>query len=319
MPTPLEIFAIQMQNNEPSHYARMPHLLHYCTYIHQHRDKKGNPTRTERKRLSPWAINAYLYIKQVAGKSSKCWMNGKKIAEGANMTPGMLSKVKLQELTIPIEQMDGKSLLTIEKKKKRHTKPDGTFTITTYDHITVNDLWNYNNAFMSVRNEVDALPLGFTDSQCEPDASSQCESGGAPSSQYELALQAPSSQYERIIENREDSFSKEEEPAANGALSLLHSKGNSLPSGASDVREQTKPSLPEQAKLSSEKVAAALRVCGADENFIREMLSKYPVSRIKEAGLYYNHMMSKKRSKTPSMGYMRRAIENGWKLKEGAK
>lgn len=147
--SPAEIYAIQLENSEPSHYTRIPNILKDLTYDHIDESTGEHSIR----RLSVNARILYMELKCVAGEYGKCWKNRDGLAEQCNMSIGSITNAK-KELSRKFHQLDGGSLISIVKKKKCTMKDQNVISKTDYDEITILNIWNFNNAYMSIRSSL---------------------------------------------------------------------------------------------------------------------------------------------------------------------
>lgn len=290
-----ELYAIQLNENDPKYYAQVPSAVFHCTYLVMHDDGT-----LERKKLSANAIALYTLIKSIAGQESACWVNRDNLAEMLGRSAGSITTAK-QELQRPMEQLNGKSLIQVTKKKRRRAKDKGGGG-TTYDLIVPTHVWPENNAFMAVRTQLKPLPLGIVDSSGSPSIIDGEES--SPSIIDTEVRGSPS-----IIDTNKNPSQKkknsvtEQERAADAAPVC-----NSPP-------DPSVISVIEDAEMQRETAAAQMRAFGCDEPFVREMLKKYSPKRIRAAGVY-TQMQRKRRPLRNPLGYLRNAIEQGREWKE---
>lgn len=141
-----EVYAFHLQNEEPSFYSRIPHILSYLTYDYI------DPKTQEKSvmRLSVHARELYRLIKQIAGDTGKCWANRNTLAEMANMSVGSISSAKW-ELSQSFHQLDGNPLISIKKTCKRTVVESHAVNGTVYDTVLILNIWKWNNAFMQTR------------------------------------------------------------------------------------------------------------------------------------------------------------------------
>ena len=156
--SPAELYAIQLHNEEPGYYAQIPGVIYHCTYVSAQK-KKGRKDHGKivRRKLRPIALCLYGAIRQMAGQKNVCWASTDTLADWVGCSPGSISEAK-EELTQEMEQLGGKSLITVVEKRKRH--PNGTGS-TTYHHITINFIRGENNAYMSTIKDHPKLPIGI--------------------------------------------------------------------------------------------------------------------------------------------------------------
>lgn len=147
-----EIYAFQLQNEEPGYYSRIPHIISYLTY------DCIDPDTGEVlvKKLSPNARELYRVIKMTASDGGCCWKSRDTLAEECGMSIGAITNAK-KELQQKFHQLDGNSLIKLEKKQKTTVKEGQILNKTTYDTIVIVNIWTWNNAFGAIKNKKGAL------------------------------------------------------------------------------------------------------------------------------------------------------------------
>lgn len=86
--------------------------------------------------LDTYELSLYLHIKRIAGDHGTCFMRRKILYKKSGMGESKFKKVK-QSLAKPRKELNGKSLISIEKR----FRPDGGRTS---DRILINDVWPEN-------------------------------------------------------------------------------------------------------------------------------------------------------------------------------
>jgi hypothetical protein len=150
-------FAINLENDEPKHYERIPAILDYLTYIKRTKNKDGSITY-ERKRLDVYAKELYRILKRSAGNTA-CWKGRDALAYEVNCSTGKITDSK-NCLSESFEQLNGKSLINIEEKRMYTTIDNKIINKKPIHVITLHNIWNFNNAFIGSQKDVEPLKLG---------------------------------------------------------------------------------------------------------------------------------------------------------------
>ncbi len=191
--SPSEIYAINFEADEPKYYTRIPNILSHLTY-----DSVNKKTgKVKVKRLSVYAKELYRVLRDTAGNSDtgKSWRNRDNLAKLCNMSAGMVTKCKL-ELSQKFHQLDLNPLIRVVKKPKT-VKKDGKKTGgTSYDEITIVNIWPWNNAFMATmkfRKSDEAMSPNDSEVMAEsphdgepPVALSPCDTNNNPNNKTHL-------------------------------------------------------------------------------------------------------------------------------------
>lgn len=139
--TPSELYADQFQNPEPKFFTRVPNIIDHLTYTVIEKGKKKT------KRLSIYAKELYRIIRMIASDDGLCWNSMDNLALKMGCAKSTVSKAH-QELLQSFDQLDGSSLIKIDKKKKKFTSENHRCG-TVYFIRTIINIWPWNNAFMS--------------------------------------------------------------------------------------------------------------------------------------------------------------------------
>lgn len=107
-----ECYTFHLQDEEPSFYSRIPHILSYLTYDYEDPKTKEKSVR----HLSVYARELYRVIKSIAADKGACWTMRDNLAELANMSAGAISNAKW-ELQQKMHQLDESPLIMIEEAK----------------------------------------------------------------------------------------------------------------------------------------------------------------------------------------------------------
>jgi hypothetical protein len=155
-----EQYQVCLQNDEPSHFEKLPHLLSYLTYIEKIKCKKTGKIIYKRKRLSPGAKELFRVIQRSAGKNGMCLKETKTLAWECNCSVGSIVKYK-KELLQEFEQIGGKSLILKIDVPIFTYNEEGLRTNKKIRHkIYPSKFWNYNRAFMNNLKEMPIMTQG---------------------------------------------------------------------------------------------------------------------------------------------------------------
>lgn len=182
---------------ENHHFTQIPCLIDHLTYIHEKIDKITGQKIYERKRLSVYAKELYRQIKSCTFANGSSY-SSKHYANIMNCSLGTISNAK-KELTQAFEQMEGKSLIRIEKIQKNKYNEKGNVHLYSYqqDKIFVEDhLWTYNNSDMPNIKTLVKLKVGIMDQK-----------------EAEIAIEAVRQSYEQKDVHNSGGFSRHEAPS----------------------------------------------------------------------------------------------------------
>lgn len=311
-PSPsIQNFFDSLQIEEPRHYDRIPAILDYLTYVEEVTDKKSGEKKYYRKRLSLGAKELYRIIKQRSGKINKCWAEGEDLADHLGCDEDSITKYK-KILCMPIEQLEGNTLINIETQYKMDEK-DGHKFARTKHIISVNHIWHYNNAFM------DNFDTSIFPKKCEEISKND----------YEVAIEKmrQPTLTQEIVHNSGGSPKPSEEQG--GGLR----KEKIAPQGGNPKRSDVNKLQSSSYSVSSHYTADAARVTSSmmkdclfsenpmarwlydyfDQHYCTQILKEYSSEAIELARRYFEERRSKKRLDNPA-GYIRRIFENKWYL-----
>ncbi len=281
-----EIYCINFQNHEPKYYSRVPHIIDHLTYDSIN-ESTGEKTQ---KRLSVYAIQLYRVIKSIGGDEGACWQNRDKLADLANMSGASVSNAK-KELQQSFHQLEGKPLIVITKEKRK-----SEVNWTEYDKIIITHIWNYNNAFMALKNSKKNRAVSPNDGArraVSPNDGAQ-----------ERALSPGDTNKNNVNKNP---LYKEQQPATGATSVCSLDTSSSVPSDSSKYQDQT-------------GAISWLMGLGFDEKTANFMLKKYSAKDVENASIYLKEQLSKKKKKNQRieniLGYFRRVIDGRWWLKE---
>ena len=281
--TPSELYAIQFQNPEPAYYTMMPHILDYLTYD----DIDESTGQKTIKRLSIYAKELYRALKKVAGEKGACWQNRDNLAEICNMSAGSVTNAK-KELSQAFHQLDGNALIKIEKKKKS-TENNST----TYDLITIVDIWRWNRAYMSTIEFHKPNPSNLE--ALSPNDSA----GGAPSSHDTAPQRALSPHDINNNPNNKNPLLKEQQPVLLADVCGVFLKKNGL------FEDETK-----------RKAYQWLIDLGCHGTTASNIVSQYEPDEIAKASAYTLEMKKKKLQKNEKfdnpLGYFHACLKQKW-------
>lgn len=302
--TPAELYAIQLSNDEPGYFAQIPGIIYHCTYLVQLPNG-----RVERRKLSQRARDVYGLIKQVAGakKQGACWYSRNKIAKTLGCSAGTVTAAK-KELCQPMEQLGGKPLIIIQKRKKLHADKSGA---THYDHITTVTIWAENNAYMATRDHQEDLEIGDLDDEEIIDDDDDPEN----------AIPLTRSNIDRVKSTRSNIDSVVPLTRSNIDTNKITEKKNppvkltepaAVAASCCHLHKEDSVSLIHEHADLVREAQESMKKFGCDENFIAEMTRKHTPQQILEAGYYTQKQMQRKNIPN-RFGYLRNAIENGRK------
>jgi len=292
--SPSEIYAIQFQNEEPSHYTRIPQILKQLTYDYVN-PKTGKKSV---KRLSVHARVLYEVLKSTAGDCGFCWKNRNLLAQECNMSAGSITKAK-EELTQSFHQLDGNPLIIIEEKQKNNLKGKKSSGKTPYHQITICNIWKWNRAYLSIEKNLKTEALSPDD-----------RAGEALSPDDRATKEARSPHDTNKIPYNKISLSKEQQPTPKG-----------VPVGFSDKKRMS-PSdgyTPDQENLA----LYFLENLGFREKVARKLIHQYTYEELQSASHYCKQIADKKRVKglkfNDPCGYYINCLQNKYweKIKDG--
>lgn len=270
-----ELYVIQLENEEPSFYSRIPHILSHLTY--DFIDENGQKSV---KKLSIYARELYRVIKQTAGDRGKCWRDTEGLAELCGMSTGSVVNAK-KELQQSFNELNGKSLITITKCQRSNFKNDKCVNKSPSHIISVINIWGFNNAYMSTlkyqKNEAD--------SPCE-----RAESAGSP---HESALRGADSPHEpNKNHNNKNHLYLKQEPTASPSVFSVDSVS---------LKKQNPVFLDEK----KESAFGWLTKNGCPEQNAVSIIKKFSCQDIEEASKYTEIQLNKNKAKGKS-------TENKW-------
>lgn len=294
--TPAELYAVSLCNEEPNYYARIPAIIYHCTYFSDKNDKTTGKLKTIRKKLSPYAIVLYSYLKQVAGKRGFLWASRDHLAKMTGMSAGMITNAK-RELSTAMEQLNGKSLIKIVKKQRKKFNPiTQKMQSNEYDEVHIQNIWPENNAYMVTQEYQEELELGDVDnlaSRSNSDHEPSSKSNGDRSPQEARSPHGTNKNQIRKNHSDKELESSASPPNLNLSTSKISDSNISHTSQISDDRCRMKDIL-----LKS----------GCDENFIKDMFKQFSDTQIKEACKTLRQVMEKKKLDNPC-GYLRKILK----------
>jgi hypothetical protein len=302
-----EYAEIVMNEQDPAFYGKTPTSIYYCTYIIQNKDGS-----IERKKLSTNALSLYTFMRCISGERNICWMNTESLAEAIGRSTGAVSAAK-KELTMPMEQLGGKSLITIKNKNKVHKDGNGA---TKYHVITINFIWPEHNAYMRLKSRFEKPKLGIV---YNLEAPSNIESETPSPSNIESASPRALSNIERNNRTVKENTLLTEHKDTSVSITCNFSNEISVIGSVNEPKLQDKKvenpqELHQRMKIHAEE---QMRQFGCDEPMIKEMLKKYSPQKIIDAGVYTDQQGRHKRIEN-KQAYLRKAIEKGlcWKFKK---
>ena len=200
--SPSELYAIHLENEEPSFYCMIPHLISYLTY--DFIDKDG---KKEVRKLSLVARELYRVIKQTAGDRGKCWRDTDGLAELCGMSVGSVVNAK-KELQQNFHQLNNTPLITVVESKKANFKNDKCVNKSPSHIITVKNIWGFNNAYMSTL-KYQKVEAGSPHESAQGEAGSPHEPNNNPNNKNPLSKeQQPTACADSVVGcflNKEDS------------------------------------------------------------------------------------------------------------------
>lgn len=293
--TAAESYAISLDRNEPAHYTQIPNALFYATYLTTEDEKingkKTGNTITVRKKLSARFRDFYHFIKMVA-VTGACWMDSEEMAEQIGCSTGTISALKEEGLK-PIEQFNNKPLLTIKTIMKRK---EGSNILTPHHTIKINPIWGLANAFMEIRKDIepDTYKLGVVHNSIPL---SNIESDGVPLSNIERGWERPLSNIEGNNRNTE-----QDEICYNS---------NRKSESQNDPDENICYENTIHDEILEKKIVDSMRNLGCDNNFIREMIKKYPHYKIADSMDYVIQQVKRGKVIKNVPAYLRNIILKG--------
>lgn len=302
-----DAYMLHFQNERLEYYALVPGCIYHLTYLVKVGDK------TVRKRLSPRARDLYSYFLQIGWRSKKAWDKTEALADKIGCSVGTITNLK-KELVHNFEQLNGKPLITIKKKKKRYVDNEGKNQSTDYDFITILDVNAESNAFMAAYIEAKkenvewngTMPVDDDDVFDEPvdkqGADSNNERGGGADSNIENASLGADSNIEHLYRTTEErTFCNTDRTTADAEMDCEYMEKISV------------IELATLAKTLKEKAFLELRLFGCDRNLTFEMLKRFHPQQIIDGLVYSREQQRRGVIKKSVQGYARRAIEQGRK------
>lgn len=142
-----QLYQTFLKEAEPSHYERMADCLDFITYISEIRNPETGEIIYQRKRLTPLEKDIYRIIKRSA-RDTVCFKGRDLLAFEANCSTGSITNAK-RTLQMPFEQLDGESLISIEKRRVATYKNDKQINTRPNDVIFITPIWGKNREIMT--------------------------------------------------------------------------------------------------------------------------------------------------------------------------
>lgn len=348
------LIAFEGASDDPSNFSLIPSGIHQYTYTTSPSDsdeEKKKPTvGKKRYRLSALAISLYVLIKSLTNEKigTPCWASEHSLAEMMGCSEKTLRKAK-KELLQPIEQLNGKSLISIIYKKKHGLDRDGRKIVTPYHLIRLESIWKEHKSFSSVRREKKDREHPHENVH-KPDGSVNFTGRSRDLSvnftgRFRSDHPVKSTVYTENRETEKLCIRTETEKAAGASessgavfcsstlrssvpnkkfqekdvdiMKALEELRRRYPDQEEDFKEyaSTQNQPKKQAKLlaescTKENAKILLEGFGCDYNMIKETLRRYSPNQIFEAIDYTKHMMQRQNIKNKP-GYLRKTLEKG--------
>lgn len=147
-----DAYTARFQIQNPTYFDMIPAIIDHLTYVDSEVDEKTGKTTWYRKRLTPTDKELYRVLVQSAGNQNTCWKNGDVLAAQVGCGKNTITNSKIA-LNQSFEQLDGISLIDIYKTRTGTKDKETGKIINTKpkDIITVNYIWDYNNAWPEIR------------------------------------------------------------------------------------------------------------------------------------------------------------------------
>ncbi len=297
--SPSEMYAIELNNEEPGYYSLTPAILYHLTYIETQEVEDGLHIQV-RKTLSSDALKLYGYLRQLASiKNQAIFMKAETIAENLRMSRRHVNDLFI-ELQMPFEQLGGKSLIERQKAFKTTKTKKGEKRVVPYHKYKLNVIWAENNAYMSTLKYQPFLPLGIIEQSSMAPLRQRSDIDGT------IAPTIPQDPWHRCAN---DPQAESQCPNNNPLLNNNPPVTDEEDAAACDcdpIREY---------EMQKTKCREVLISVGADKKFVDEMISKYTPKQINDAGYYVFQQLKRKHIEN-KMGYLRRAIEKSLKWRD---
>lgn len=295
---------ISMGNDEPAYYTQVPQCIYHLTYIHTVKGKKV------RKMLSPRARDFYVWLRGIGSRSGKCWMNREHIAEALGCSTGQVTSMK-KELSMPMEQLNGKPLVIINVSKRNFKDKNGRNQAKQVDTINILNVWAENNAFMATHIEAKSRGEefdGLFEITTEDDESyeqnlvhaSKNDEAESPATNIDDPNPGPSSNIVRKVTEEYSYNISVRDTTTESAKSPIRypvAFTKTVPSVFS-VRDQER-------QLKSDLISF-----GCDTRFMTEVFKVYDLPVIWDALNYTIAQFDRGKVKSNKFGYLRDALKN---------
>jgi hypothetical protein len=294
-----ETYAIHYQNPEMESYARMPASLYHLTYIVEIELSDGTK-HFIRKRISPRARDLYCYMKIIGKKS--CWLHQKDLAEAIGCSEGTISKCR-KELTQNFEQLNNKSLITINEKKKRYKDAQGKQQSTIYYESIIVDIIRESNGFIATyleakKNGIEYKGYAHDLNVHNLPAESNNDRANAPESNNDRGSLGAESNNDR--NNRITETNVTCKITDNPAIAECCQFKDNL-----SVTEMV-----EQAETLQDMAILEMRLFNIDSNMMKEMIKRFPPQQIIDGINYALEQKRRCKIRNNPQGYARKCIEN---------
>ena len=280
----LEKQFLNAEDPTPKYFEQVASIIDWVTFIDEKIDKDTGKTVFIRRKLSGNHKTLYRVILQSEG-NSYCYKTTRTLAYQVGCSVGTVYNAK-QALQMPIEQFAGMSLIEIHKvMTSSYAEKENGVNIKTNkkisDHITSNDIWKYNNSYMSVfqlKEHKKNYPLGrMTDEEAEKaiEAYGGKYVGGA--------LKKIENDLARSEIEHADKARSEIEHASPEACSIIESNhtpsSNQTPYDESYSLDKSKEEdhFRKEARKEMEK---ALKTWGVYRSVREKLLTKYPLEML---------------------------------------
>lgn len=311
-----EIYAIELSSNEPHYYAQIPGIIYHLTYTEIEENKNSeNCGMMVRKKLSIYGMQLSCYLRQIAGKNmNPIWMSPEKIAEMTGMSVRSFYNAK-NELMNSFEQLAGKSLIEVIKCKKSTTRQDGQKGFKTYDKIKMIHIWPEANAYMATLSSHENLPLGPVNKSVH-NSSANAPYATAESANAPYATASPGANAPYATASLGVSLGANNKPFNKEAICKVTRSTSAHGSASGCCHFSSKDSVIGRGQELIDRAAMLMGDLGADKNFINESLRHNSALRVIDACIYTLNQYKARKIKGEVLGYLRRAIQKGWKWKD---
>ena len=135
---------VSFASDEAFNFTQIPNCISDLTY--------SSPKDGKLMRLSVQAKELYRVLRMTAGDKGVCWRSTENLAEICNMSVGAVSNAKA-ELFMPMHQLNNTPLIQISIKTKSVSKESKCIGKTQYHHITICNIWAFNNIIAAMKKE----------------------------------------------------------------------------------------------------------------------------------------------------------------------